>query len=84
MEFKVGQSEECPICIHEFSQDMSAGQVTPFSYVPARRLQPLLPSCGSRLLLCLPRAASASFEWESRLHAEPKHGLRGLWLPGTL
>ena len=26
-EFNVGQSEECPICIHEYSQDMSTGQV---------------------------------------------------------
>ena len=26
-EFNVGQSEECPICIHEYGQDMSTGQV---------------------------------------------------------
>ena len=40
MEFRVGQSEECPICLHEFSQDMSTGQVALFV-----TCLPQLPAC---------------------------------------
>ena len=53
MEFKVEQSEECPVCIHEFSQDVSAGQVTLLLYMPARCLQP-----GSPFLLLFPSPLS--------------------------
>ena len=28
LEFRVADSEECAICMHEYSQDMSTGQVT--------------------------------------------------------
>ena len=28
LEFPVAGSEECAVCMHEYSQDMSTGQVT--------------------------------------------------------